>query len=54
MPVNAHATIWELIETIVSQKSFQDNGHLYRLNKDDLKTKQEGIQNGEDTDVKSA
>ena len=54
MPVNGHATIWELIETIVSQKSFQDNGYLYRLNKDDLKTKQEGIQNGEDTDVKSA
>jgi|LauGreDrversion4_2_1035121.scaffolds.fasta_scaffold265119_1 hypothetical protein len=50
MPVNSHPTIWDLLENMVSKKSFMDNAHLYRMNKDDIKTKQEAIQKGEESD----
>jgi hypothetical protein len=43
MPVNGHLTIWELLENMASKKSFMDNEHLYRLNRDDIKTKQETL-----------
>jgi hypothetical protein len=43
MPVNGHLNIWELLENMASKKSFMDNEHLYRLNRDDIKTKQETL-----------
>ena len=48
MPVNSHATIWELIESYVSKKSFHDNDLLYRMEKEQIKNRQEQIRNGED------
>ena len=48
MPVNTHGTIWELVESMVSKKSFSDNAHLYKMNKEDIKRKQEAIEKGED------
>ena len=39
---------------MASKKSFMDNEHLYRLNRDDIKTKQETLQKGEDQDQDGA
>ena len=47
LPLNAHQTLGELMDSIVSKVSFGDNTYLYRMNKEDLKKKQESIEKGE-------